>query len=153
MSQEKLTLEHLSAYLPYELKIMLGDGRKMEVIGIRNWIGWCVTYKADYGEVNIGIKAAKPILRPIFDLTKEIEHNGDKFVPMEKITEKFGGRPIKYDGNCFYTPIQKSMVRVKEDVVPLHFSQYDAFQCLFEWHFDVFGLIDKGLAVSIHDVG
>jgi hypothetical protein len=91
-----------------------------------------------------------PYLRPLSDLTQEIEINGERFVPLEKLTEIFGGRPISFDGNCFYTKIQESVVRKKEDAVPLHFSQLDAFNKLFEWHFDIFGLIEKGLAIDIN---
>jgi uncharacterized protein YprB with RNaseH-like and TPR domain len=92
----------------------------------------CVTEKEDF----------VPYLRPLSYLTKEIEVNGERFYPLEKLTEIFGGRPISFDGNCFYTKIQKSVVRKKEDLVPLHFSQLDAFNKLFEWHFDVYGLIE-----------
>ena len=94
----------------------------------------------------------KLCLNTISDLTQEIEVNGEKFYPLEKLTEIFGGRPISFDGNCFYTTINKSVVRKKEDVVPLHFSQLDAFNKLFEWHFDVFGLIEKNLAININNL-
>jgi hypothetical protein len=91
----------------------------------------------------------KPILYSLDYLTKQITYNGETFIPLEKLTQIFGGRPIKFDGNCFYIAIQKSSVRRKEDVVPLHFSQLDAFNKMFEWKIDMFNLIDSGLAIAV----
>jgi hypothetical protein len=158
--KEKLELKHLSAYLAYGLKgaaysidgyyepIELGELMRIET---------GITRSGDTGEVwlvlddiEVPIIEFKPILRPLSDLTKEIEVNGERFYPLEKLTKIFGGRPISFDGNCFYTKIQKSVVREKEDLVPLHFSQLDAFNKLFEWHFDVFGLIENNLAIDIN---
>lgn len=39
--------------------------------------------------------------------------------------------------------------RDKEDLTHV-VNQYDAMQKLFEWHFDVFGLIEAGLAIDIN---
>ena len=129
----ELELKHLTAYLPYNLQIKLGDGREMEVIAVRNWIGWCVTYKSENGETNIGIKAVKPILRPLSDITKEIEHKGERFIPVRKlITEP--------DDNLYPENIDYRVVT--------NIMGYEKTQKLLEWHFDVFGLIPAGLATE-----
>ena len=130
----ELELRHLTAYLPYKLQIKLGDGRKMEVIAVRDWIGWCVTYKGDYGETNIGIKAVKPILRPLSDITKEIEHNGERFIPVRKIT-------TEPDDNLYPENISYEVVK--------QIMGYEKTQKLLEWHFDIFGLIPAGLATEL----
>jgi hypothetical protein len=140
--KEKLELKHLAPYLPYDLRLER-ISYKHERFKTLTGYDLCPDGEID----NI-----KLILRPLSDLTKEIEVNGEKFVPIERLTKIFGGRPISFDGNCFYTKIQESVVRKKEDLVPLHFSQLDAFNKLFEWHFDIFGLIEKGLAISYIDI-
>ena len=128
---DKLNIEHLAAYLPYGVSLTNGnESVEMTVFNIHDCL-----ISNDF----------KPLLHPL-DLTTEIEHNGEKFVPLERLRELFGGRPISFDGMCFYTRVEESCVRRQQDVVPLHFSQYDAFQKLLEWHFDIFGLIEHGLA-------
>jgi hypothetical protein len=69
--KDQLTLEHLAPYLPYGLKILngWGDIKKLNY-----------SYLDD--ENNGFINHVKPILRPLSDLTEEIEHNGVKFVPI-----------------------------------------------------------------------
>jgi hypothetical protein len=151
---DKLEIKHLAPYLTYKLKCRWNKSKPYELIGLRKanryvsnelWI-----FKDEFHYNTAYLYECIPMLYQISDLTKEIEVNGEKFVHIEKMTKIFGGRPLIFDGNCFYTKIQKSVVRKKEDVVPLHFSQLDAFNKLFEWHFDVFGLIEKGLAVDIN---
>jgi hypothetical protein len=158
--ENKLELKHLSAYLAYGLKFQSSMDKPFEEYGRQpTWTFDGITKL--FGDYCLNtlensdaypIQLVKPILRPLSDLAKEIEVNGERFYPLEKLTKIFGGRPISFDGNCFYTKIQKSVVREKEDLVPLHFSQLDAFNKLFEWHFDVFGLIEKGLAISYIDI-
>lgn len=66
----KLELKHLAAYLPYELKMYYET-----LLGVkRHWILRCGTISEAIVYQN------KPILRPLSDLTKEIEVNGEKFV-------------------------------------------------------------------------
>jgi hypothetical protein len=102
MSQEKLTLEHLAAYLPYGVEILQPDaeGRNtftLDVEGLRIM------------EVQ-GFEHFKLKLRPVSDL----EHNTPEYLQ-----------------GCMYSYVQY----------------------LLSNHYDVFGLIPKGLAVSIHDIG
>ena len=74
-----------------------------------------------------------PILRPLSDLTKEIEHNGEKLTPIVELklwvkadVDDVIGSPL----NCEYYMVQK----------------------LFEWRMDVFGLIESGLAVDVNQL-
>lgn len=111
----------------------------------------------------------KPILRPLSDLTKEIEYNGEKFVTILKLCEIAHSLP-------FFTPKQwcveitdLDFISVKSDKNYYSFSfdledcelsvfnggdmesindRYELYEKLFEWHFDVFGLIPKGLAID-----
>jgi hypothetical protein len=127
----KLELKHLAPYLPYGLKI---DTSKLEN-------GYSIMTMCDKGglsNIEIGdvmdeYPYTKPILRPLSDLTKEIEVNGEKFVPIEEIKES--------QHHLFF----------REDIEnPLEGVQYSEIQKLFEWHFDVFGLIEAGLAIDVN---
>ena len=120
----KLEQKHLAPYLPYGLKIKVID---------TNFYKYDVMTLCDKsGLSNIGLSDLldepqdfKPILHPLSDLTKEIEVNGEKFVPRDK----FYGNPLDY--------------KILD-------NNYNVVQKLLEWHFDVFGLIENGLAVDIN---
>jgi len=80
----ELELKHLAAYLPYGLKIQgQTHGEIQEMTGLNSGVvminhntkGW-----ADFYDI-------KPILRPLSDLTKEIEINGEKFVPILELSK------------------------------------------------------------------
>ena len=76
----------------------------------------------------------KPILFPLSSLTQEITINGETFVPTEKILEYFGYEVIIIKNNL---------------AEPVLMMPYLVIQKLIEWNFDVFGLIDKGLAIAV----
>jgi hypothetical protein len=159
MSQENLTLEHLSAYLPYGVEILQPDveGRNtftLDVEGLRIM------------EVQ-GFEYFKLKLRPMLDLTKEIKHNGVKFVPIVEllkikhkgwVIEKLNTRynEIDFEINNNYAKAHfRFMATLSIDVWLRNIEEEPLWvvQKLLEWHYDIFGLIPKGLAVSIHDVG
>lgn len=117
----KLELKHLAPYLPYGLKY------------IYKGIEWDLTHL----ETSTKDREYKPILRPLSDLTKEIEVNGEKFVPFDYISD--------------YNPNTKEIypcVIMDDGIIEMHY--WKDFEKLFEWHFDVFGLIDAGLAIDIN---
>lgn len=127
----KLELKHIVPYLPYELEVLDALNQKVKVIGVKN-----ETYFIDGGNVYAygDIQDCKPILHPLSDLTKEIEVNGENFVPNKRL--KFGENKLR--------TISRAKI--------LSETSYRAISLLIEWHFDVFGLIEAGLAISIHDI-
>lgn len=121
----KLELKHLAPYLPYKVKILNGWGD----IHTMNY-----THLDDNGNNGV-IFGIKPILRNLSDLTKEIEHNGEKFVPIDY----FLGEDVDLVENA---------VQIND----LSYLPYNIVQKLLEWNFDVFGLIEKGLAINYNDI-
>ena len=125
----KLELKHIIGYLPYGLKGISTE----ENIGIETIKGF-----STYGKFNtvniitdiddIDIELFKPILRPL-DLTKEIEVNGVKFVPKDWLRINYIGENIGLN---------------------LATWSYRTIEKLYEWHFDIHGLIEKGLAIDIN---
>lgn len=148
----KLKLEHLAPYLPYGLKVRHELKEKFNtliVMGIHDDGGrvryenekdvspkfslavcWKERHKYESTKYFYIQDNFKPILRPLSYLTKEIEHNGERFVPVDRL-----------EWNSYDHIIKKGMC----DNVG-----YQYMIKLFEWHFDVFGLIDKGLAIDIN---
>lgn len=135
---EKLTLEHLAPYLPYKPKVQTEDGI-YDVEGWSNDIGIMLN-TIDYG-FN-AVPACKLVLRPISDVKTTIEtKDGPKnFASLLDLSQDEDGDWCErvYADQC-ESPSVLSVIT--------GFNWW-----LFEYHFDVFGLIEKGLAISIHDV-
>jgi hypothetical protein len=123
----ELKLKHLAAYLPYSLKIdtegyfydMVLTPTELTTILEKKW---------------------KPILRPLSDLFKQIEFDGKKFVPIEKLHSMYGGPHESLDSFC------------KKINIPIDFLPRIISENYLEWHFDYFNLIEKGLAVNINKI-
>jgi hypothetical protein len=116
-----LQLKQLAPYLPYGVEILQPDaeGRNtltLDVEGLRIM------------EVQ-GFEYFKPLLHPLSRLTEEMEHNGERFVPKDKL-------PMYFDNSLHFLIEQ----------IENNYVEYCVIEKLFEWHFDVFGLINKGLA-------
>ena len=127
---DKLELKHLTPYFPYKLKTVgftkiYPDPIITGVLSSNNHVYW--NYHGATGAWNL--KDIKPILRPLSDLKKEIDMQGEKVSAYEILP----GR----EREDYENPI-------------LGYWSWNAMQILFENHFDVFGLIEKGLAIDIN---
>lgn len=146
---EKLELKHLAPYLPYNLTCLLTEfNDDCFVIGASEDYVY-----TDSSFDELYYTEIKPILRPLSDLTREIEIDGCKFIPNNLLNERF--RHSSKD----LTPYQYAHYNLELEVQTENYSQtldlYDGYLIvnqLFEWHFDIFSLIDKGLAISYSDV-
>lgn len=208
--KKKLTLREIVPYLPYGLKAKLSQEGVFNLDSeYRNEYAYRIctitdftTYSKDLGG-SIKVDKTKDyrfdfdslseieiILRPLSDLIKEIEVNGEKFVPLQKLCRLFayneqykkdwifnseenyafnGGSnrnnfnkdliyfcsasdPITNREFGYYSISKKFYLKNNRDKEDLTYvvNQYDAMQKLFEWHFDVFGLIEAGLAIDIN---
>ena len=124
---EKLELKHLAPYLPYELKVS-----KIHTLNIGTGIGsinHILTTRS---------KNYKPILRPMSDLTTDV---------LYKAMNTLGHSAyIDWTTNEREYLIEKRGFNGWLNNIP-----YIIILFLFENHFDVFKLIDKGLAISYSD--
>lgn len=141
----KLELKHLAPYLPYGLKMEIQDfynGKKE----IARFTGSHIGFSWDE---NTFINC-KPILRPLSDLNNEIEHNGERFIPLIEINTQSNEFGLTYyvddlsDG-LYLMVKQDKNIHINYLVIPM-----EVMNLLFEWHFDVFGLIEQGLAIDIN---
>ena len=144
----KLELKHLAPYLPYRVKLNL-TRRLFERtnVDIRN-CDFRHNYTTNelylwHNEVTYGWHEIKPILRPLSDLTKEIEHNGEKFIPIEWFEDKY-----------YTLSLHKECERLLEEdgFNWVNHMSHLLFIHLTEWHFDIFGLIPEGLAIDLNTV-
>ena len=142
---KKLTIAHLAPYLPYGIKgyflsifdIVTGFDNDFKIISSLD-VGNCL------------ITDFKPLLRPLSDLTKEIEHNGEKFVPFGFIFELCEEYASRHPNRKILDNAANGWAicnRLKPESL-----SYTSFKMLLEWHFDVFGLIENGLAIDINTI-
>ena len=128
----KLEFKHLAPYLPHNIEF-LDNGKPETIIGWKDdriYIDDC--HKSGYCRID---EINTLLLRPLSDLTEEIEVNGEVFVP--------------YDTPVFVRHRMNSLHPKNINIVGM---SYWCVEKLFEWHFDVFRLIDEGLAVEIKNV-
>lgn len=135
--EKKLTIEHLASYLPYDLKIMY-KGFIVGMASIHKNSDFSIeTSPKIRGKKYLFNKDFKPILRPLSDLTEEIEVNGKKFVPMD-ILDKRNNMELH---DWFKEFDRQELV----NCLP-----YWVVEFMLKWNFDVFGLIKDGLAIDIN---
>lgn len=135
--KRELTLPDIVGYLPYGLYCWYGENIKAALMaGI-----------TDY-QIPIFEVGRKPILRPMSDLYVEITergyNDGKPFVPVKRLGELLGS---DYE-DCLILDC-----RIKYSPSEVWYSDMCAFfDLLHRLHFDHRGLIDAGLAVSVHDL-
>ena len=135
--KRELTLPDIVGYLPYGLYCWYGENIKAALMaGI-----------TDY-QIPIFEVGRKPILRPMSDIYVKITergyNDGKPFVPVKRLGELLGS---DYE-DCLILDC-----RIKYSPSEVWYSDMCAFlDLLHRLHFDYRGLIDAGLAVSVHDL-
>lgn len=79
----------------------------------------------------MGYQDIFPIMHSLSNLTKEIEHNGEKFVPLYELII-----------------LDKAFTTSYIEMFGIEECKYFIIEKLYEWHFDIYGLIEKGLAID-----
>lgn len=126
-----LELKDICGYLPYGLMQKHYNDVCSFTIATQSCMGKDVFHE-------MPIRFGKPILRPMSDLTKEITHRGEKFVPLDVLNNR--GHFIEFDvAGLLYTVggcMDSDWLMV--------------FDKLNEWMFDYRGLISAGLAIDVN---
>lgn len=103
-----------------------------------------------------------PVCRPLSDLTKEIEHNGEKFIPALKLVEleeKYNNWKDTgpYDIRIITKPFGQVLKISKAERWVLYISldeieraKYYIVSQLIEWKFDIANLIPKEEAINVN---
>lgn len=132
----KLNVQTISAYLPYQIKCLVDNKHKAELMAVY-FDGTCCF--ADLVESEKGFESIKPILRPISEADTIIRTEFSKFHKGEThdfhvinlfCKENIGNSDLIQDLELYHLP-------------------YECIQWLLACHFDVFGLLDSGDAVLL----
>lgn len=154
----QLEIKHLAPYLPYGVWMQIIDypfkgtnSRRLLELDCGH------DFHLHLKQGNVRLE-----LRPLSDLSKEIEVNGERFIP---IMVMFGGADYaKYDYNIniIDKPILGKYIQISvKDLgdpcisfglknINNNMLNLDNWELLFKWHFDVFNLIENGLAVDVN---
>ncbi len=157
---KQIELKHITPYLAYHLRCEDENGKIGVLSGIDfngdpiSFMNYTISYdwqvlpdSSSWNVYNDGnaISRIRPILRPLSDLTKEIVHNGEKFVPVERILKILGKSLDHLSDNGKVMAYDRFKTEIITKQLPCRY-----FEFLFEWHFDVYGLIPEGLAIDIN---
>jgi len=165
---KKLELKYLAPYLSHNVTVYVNDLKDINAKPIHK-----LHTNEGVGSINHMLTSDRYrlVLRPLSDFTKEIEVNGERFVPIIELFQLIDGGSytedrvlIKNEKGLFVISNSISQLSFNskenyfdyktfdfdgEDWQP-SFNQLELFNKLFEWHFDVFGLIEAGLAIDIN---
>lgn len=170
-NEDKLRI--FAAYLPYGLNVALSDEGKYNLDNEypnehANKKGIITEFSISNGEFGYGefkvsknhyfsfneLSEIKPVLYPLGYLTKEIEHEGERFVPIVELAKKFNSLSeptvIKYDDiidhseygiqvSCFIDENRYSYFSIKGGDLILH-NEYRIINELLKMHVNVFQL-------------
>ena len=138
----KLELKHLAGYLPYNLKIETHYGwDTMSTLNDWSVNGDC---EESYSYETLEETDFKPILRPLSDLTKEIKVNNKKFCFEQWLNESSCPEEYAQYTRCIYKTLSDG------SPIDIHYLSYRIIKKMYEHHFDIYGLIDAGLAIDIN---
>lgn len=156
----KLQLKHISPYLPYDLKFYIPNDEHSNIqtmTGLSKTDGiqtdyteedsvgcignlWCL----DEGGRNYKYYNIKPILRPLSDLFKEVYY------------EKYEMKRVLIKDHSVISSLSEEDFKEDAELNTYYHSNlrdnYEIITSLFELHFDVFRLIEKGLAIDINTI-
>lgn len=137
---DKLTIEHLAPYLPYNLNLR-------HYSGIVICMG--IAKRRVEGEMHINNVLeglAKPLLLPLSYLTKEIAHEGRSFVPLEQI-QMFCDEIDSFNlaTLTFYVENYEKQLMQHISIMDM---PYSVIKYLISLHFDIYQLIPKNLAID-----
>ena len=140
-------LEKILPYLAYGVKIEILN-YKSDYVGIQHSEIDGYYYLLDDLHFNYkgggvrgkSIKEIKIFLRPLSDLVNEISINCKTFIPKDILDEKHCSHWSYNNIKCVNSTMLQN-------------APYWFVQKLIEWNFDVFGLIEDGLAFPLRNVG
>lgn len=143
MDTDKLTIELLAPYLPYKLKFIdINDSHIFDILSMSDdsfsLYSESEATRTIYFHINHFI-SIKPILRPMIDLTKYLD---GPINHLYIINREYNNQDTEFDSMLDFNVEDKNYFNLN-DVIGV-------YNYLLKHHFDVFGLIEKGLAIDIN---
>ena len=140
-SKPLLQAVFLAPYLPFKLKCQIKNGKQIKIDVLQAIYNNEVKAECTFFnivEAQQGFEFVKPILKPFGDLTKDVK-------TCDEINEFL--EPNGLEINNFL------LLKNSLNAVAISWEEMqNVLNILYREHYDVFGLINKRLAVSVHDV-
>ena len=142
-----LELKHIAPHLPYGLTFRYdSEPSEYTLLGLQSDKMKLSEVTEDLEDDWVGHNDGwKPVLRPLSDLTKEVVIDNVKCVPIKKLGTRFSSISCMLYSNTVQLDVSDS-----DSINMLYYLT--VFEKLYSMHFDVSGLIDKGLAININDL-
>lgn len=152
----KLELKHLAPYLPYNIRLQFIIKDEIIKTGVMTRL---LNYSHETHPERIAIDnydsehiwMFKPILRPLSDLVKQINYGIQtySFTDLLEISDT-DGCIFEFDhGNIKVINFIDSIAKFNSYHY-INYLPYVVVEMMIEKHFDVFGLIEQGLAIDIN---
>jgi len=158
---KKPTLEEIAIYLPYGLEIEIHN-YKSDYVGIKRakvnghyFIGSNLYLKYEGGSTGKSYPESSIILRPMSDIDKEIEVDGEKFVPFEILNLEhtfFLSEDCKKFGDGTVEEWCLDELDEEFSYWKLEWLPHRIIQKLASWFFDINNLIEQGKAIDINTI-
>lgn len=134
MKTKEELIKIYSAYLPYGLSVFFEENNAFYPLVINNP---SVSMKGGFNINEVINEEMKPLLWDMDMLTKEIEHKGERFIPIEFLMKM---RSVDINNFCCENRKQKAVDALLNDLKITNRIAIDMFNKLLEWHLNVFGL-------------
>lgn len=123
--------EFMAMSLPYDLQVVNEKGVRRTYAAVH----YSYEFEPDFEKFT-------PILHPLSDLTKEIEHKGEKFVPIVELLKNssFDTSKMSEEEIMSFVEVYSHMDLIALNDLPLY----------LQWHFDLFGGIEFGEAIDVN---
>ena len=148
-----LTLEHLSAYLPYGLMGQLKSYPNGTYVTLDTYLSnserkWTIGMFVE--------SSVLPILYPLSSLTETIWYEGKEISPIDFIKDWYNEKYATEIDDLEYYALENEFAlfgavhETLQSEAEIIAMPYQAYQLLFKMKIDVFSLIEKGLAVDVN---
>src|SRR5690606_25172669 len=154
--KEQLTLEMLASYLPYGISLIDEEiNEKFYLAGINYSNNEVLIHDNIDGSIEeYGISFLKPIFRNLqTDLTKEIEHNNERFIPIERLNEYHLAGQHYFGFKIEVDELGVIGYRTPESWLPL-LNHFEVWQKLMSWHFWIYdhSYFEKNIILDFNNV-
>ena len=146
-----LKINHLAPYLPYRLRLFHEEYKAKHILDISIKEG---IYYSEMSAVTLtamvnGNGYLKPILLPLSDLTKEINYGLSTYA----FTDLFeigdcDGCVFEFEHGNIKTIKSLENISKYNSYHDINYLPNAVVNMMYEYHFDVFGLIERGLAID-----
>ena len=130
----KLEIKHLAVYAPYNIKVLLGNTKRdLTAISLDSPFVFVTAFLGSRDKQMAGIENIKPVLKPktfLHELQDEIYIRWGGGISKEAKGYWLKG----FTDNLMYTAYPS--------------LKFDEIEFMAEYHIDIFGLINQGLAVA-----